>query len=142
MQQSVLAPSISIFSDCRLSFGIAERGSFRRTALHLNLSRTAISQRIRKLEDKLGVKQPRPWLDAAALVFSPKNARNADEPHYARRHDRTEPQRPARNGVRLAPDGGPLIPDHDQNLRQQPDWSLLRASAALPTAAAAAGLPC
>jgi len=35
---------------------IAERGSFRSAALHLNLSQTAISHRIRKLEDELGIK--------------------------------------------------------------------------------------
>ena len=35
---------------------IAERGSFRSAAMHLNLSQTAISHRIRKLEDELGVK--------------------------------------------------------------------------------------
>ena len=35
---------------------IAERGSFQRAAAHLNLSQTAISHRMRKLEDDLGVK--------------------------------------------------------------------------------------
>jgi DNA-binding transcriptional LysR family regulator len=35
---------------------IAERGSFRRAAAHLNLSQTAISHRMRKLEDELGIK--------------------------------------------------------------------------------------
>jgi DNA-binding transcriptional LysR family regulator len=35
---------------------IAERGSFRSAALHLNLSQTAVSHRIRKLEDELGIK--------------------------------------------------------------------------------------
>ena len=35
---------------------IAERGSFQRAAAHLNLSQTAISHRIRKLEDELGLK--------------------------------------------------------------------------------------
>jgi DNA-binding transcriptional LysR family regulator len=35
---------------------IAERGSFQRAASHLNLSQTAISHRIRKLEDELGLK--------------------------------------------------------------------------------------
>lgn len=34
---------------------IAERGSFQRAAAHLNLSQTALSHRIRKLEDDLGV---------------------------------------------------------------------------------------
>lgn len=34
---------------------IAERGSFRRAAAHLNLSQTALSHRMRKLEDDLGV---------------------------------------------------------------------------------------
>lgn len=36
--------------------GIAERGSFQRAAVHLNLSQTAVSHRLRKLEDELGVK--------------------------------------------------------------------------------------
>lgn len=35
---------------------IAERGSFRAAAMHLNLSQTALSHRIRKLEDGLGVR--------------------------------------------------------------------------------------
>jgi DNA-binding transcriptional LysR family regulator len=35
---------------------IAERGSFQRAASHLHLSQTAISHRIRKLEDELGLK--------------------------------------------------------------------------------------
>ncbi|HZL30778.1 MAG TPA: LysR substrate-binding domain-containing protein [Pseudolabrys sp.] len=35
---------------------IAERGSFQRAVAHLNLSQTAISHRMRKLEDELGVK--------------------------------------------------------------------------------------
>ena len=34
---------------------IAERGSFQRAAAHLNLSQTAISHRMRKLEDELGI---------------------------------------------------------------------------------------
>src|SRR5215831_16056782 len=35
---------------------IAERGSFQRAAAHLNLSQTAVSHRMRKLEDELGIK--------------------------------------------------------------------------------------
>ncbi len=35
---------------------IAERGSFQRAAAHLNLSQTAISHRMRKLEDELGIR--------------------------------------------------------------------------------------
>jgi DNA-binding transcriptional LysR family regulator len=35
---------------------IAERGSFQRAAAHLNLSQTALSHRMRKLEEDLGVK--------------------------------------------------------------------------------------
>jgi DNA-binding transcriptional LysR family regulator len=34
---------------------IAERGSFQRAALHLNLSQTAVSHRMRKLEEELGL---------------------------------------------------------------------------------------
>lgn len=35
---------------------IAERGSFKRAALHLNLSQTALSHRLRKLEEDLGTR--------------------------------------------------------------------------------------
>src|SRR5215217_7605187 len=35
---------------------IAERGSFQHAAAHLNLSQTALSHRVRKLEEDLGVK--------------------------------------------------------------------------------------
>src|SRR5215472_7860820 len=35
---------------------IAERGSFLRAAAHLNLSQTAVSHRLKKLEEALGVK--------------------------------------------------------------------------------------
>jgi DNA-binding transcriptional LysR family regulator len=35
---------------------IAERGSFQKAATHLNLSQTAVSHRMRKLEDELGIK--------------------------------------------------------------------------------------
>src|SRR6478735_2897981 len=35
---------------------IADRGSFHRAAAHLNLSQTALSHRLKKLEDDLGVK--------------------------------------------------------------------------------------
>jgi len=35
---------------------VAERGSFRRAASHLNLSQTAISHRMKKLEEELGLK--------------------------------------------------------------------------------------
>jgi DNA-binding transcriptional LysR family regulator len=35
---------------------IAERGSFRKAAAHLNLSQTAISHRMRKFEDEVGIK--------------------------------------------------------------------------------------
>src|SRR6478609_11495241 len=35
---------------------IADRGSFHRAAAHLNLSQTALSHRMKKLEDDLGVK--------------------------------------------------------------------------------------
>ncbi len=35
---------------------IAERGSFRHAAAHLNLSQTALSHRVRKVEGDLGVK--------------------------------------------------------------------------------------
>jgi DNA-binding transcriptional LysR family regulator len=35
---------------------VAERGSFGRAATHLNISQTAVSHRLRKLEDELGIK--------------------------------------------------------------------------------------
>src|SRR5215510_10748048 len=35
---------------------IAERGSFRKAAAHLNLSQTAISHRMRKFEEEVGIK--------------------------------------------------------------------------------------
>ncbi|MFZ4532668.1 MAG: LysR family transcriptional regulator, partial [Alsobacter sp.] len=35
---------------------IADRGSFHRAAAHLNLSQTALSHRMKKLEDDLGIK--------------------------------------------------------------------------------------
>lgn len=44
------------FLGLRAFLGIAERGSFQRAAVHLNLSQTAVSHRLRKLEDELGVK--------------------------------------------------------------------------------------
>ncbi len=37
-------------------FAIADRGSFHRAAAHLNLSQTALSHRMKKLEEELGVK--------------------------------------------------------------------------------------
>ncbi|HEY4355253.1 MAG TPA: LysR substrate-binding domain-containing protein [Acidobacteriaceae bacterium] len=56
---------------------IAERGSFHRAAAHLNLSQTALSHRIRKLEDDLAVKllsrtTREVSLTAAGLTLLPK----------------------------------------------------------------------
>jgi DNA-binding transcriptional LysR family regulator len=56
---------------------IAERGSFRRGAAHLNLSQTALSHRMKKLEDALGVKlfirtTREVTLTRAGLEFLPK----------------------------------------------------------------------
>lgn len=48
-----------MYLDClglQAFLNIAERGSFTRAAEHLNLSQTALSHRLRKLEDDLGVK--------------------------------------------------------------------------------------
>lgn len=42
------------FPGLQAFLSIAERGSFSRAAVHLNLSQTALSHRIRKLEDDLG----------------------------------------------------------------------------------------
>ncbi|WP_445504243.1 LysR substrate-binding domain-containing protein [Microvirga sp. G4-2] len=44
------------FLGLRAFVAIAERGSFQHAAAHLNLSQTALSHRIRKLEEDLGVK--------------------------------------------------------------------------------------
>lgn len=56
---------------------IAERGSFQRAAAHLNLSQTAISHRMRKLEEELGLKllartTREVTLTRAGLDFLPK----------------------------------------------------------------------
>ena len=53
---SGVASCVSIFSGLEAFLSIAERGSFQRAAAHLNLSQTAISHRMRKLEDELGIK--------------------------------------------------------------------------------------
>ncbi len=59
---------------------IAERGSFQRAAAHLNLSQTAISHRMRKLEDVLGLKlfartTREVTLTRAGIEFLPKAQR-------------------------------------------------------------------
>jgi DNA-binding transcriptional LysR family regulator len=63
---------------------IAERGSFQRAAAHLNLSQTAISHRMRKLEDELGVtllaRTTREiTLTRAGIDFLPKARKAIDE---------------------------------------------------------------
>src|SRR5262249_19205522 len=60
---------------------IAERGSFQKAAAHLNLSQTAVSHRMRKLEDELGIKlfartTREVTLTRAGIDFLPK-AQNA-----------------------------------------------------------------
>ena len=60
---------------------IAERGSFQKAASHLNLSQTAVSHRMRKLEDELGIKlfartTREVTLTRAGIDFLPK-AQNA-----------------------------------------------------------------
>jgi DNA-binding transcriptional LysR family regulator len=60
---------------------IAQRGSFQRAAAHLNLSQTAISHRMRKLEEELGIKlfartTREVTLTRAGIEFLPK-AQNA-----------------------------------------------------------------
>src|ERR1700712_827260 len=64
--------------------GIADYGSFRRAAGHLNLSQAALSHRIRKLEDSLGVSllartTRRVTLTAAGLELLPVAQRLVDE---------------------------------------------------------------
>lgn len=59
---------------------IAERGSFQRAAAHLNLSQTAISHRMRKLEEELGLKlfartTREVTLTRAGIEFLPKAER-------------------------------------------------------------------
>jgi DNA-binding transcriptional LysR family regulator len=56
---------------------IAERGNFQRAAAHLNLSQTAVSHRMRKLEDELGIKlfartTREVTLTRAGIAFLPK----------------------------------------------------------------------
>ena len=56
---------------------IAERGSFQRAAAHLNLSQTAVSHRMRKLEEELGLKlfartTPEVTLTRAGIDFLPR----------------------------------------------------------------------
>ena len=63
---------------------IAERGSFHRAAAHLNLSQTALSHRMRKLEEDLGVKllsrtTRQVALTPAGLELLPKARRILDE---------------------------------------------------------------
>src|SRR5215471_8267893 len=55
MHVSLFAMRID-FLGLQAFLSIAERGSFQRAAAHLNLSQTAISHRMRKLEDELGLK--------------------------------------------------------------------------------------
>lgn len=63
---------------------IAERGSFQRAATHLNLSQTAISHRMRKLEEELGLKlfartTREVTLTRAGIEFLPKAQRAVAE---------------------------------------------------------------
>ncbi|WP_182084398.1 LysR family transcriptional regulator [Aureimonas sp. ME7] len=65
------------FQGLRAFLAIAEHGSFRAAALHLNLSQTALSHRVRKVEDDLGVKllsrtTRRVSLTEAGLTLLPK----------------------------------------------------------------------
>lgn len=64
--------------------GVAEWGSFSRAAGHLNLSQTALSHRLKKLEDELGVKllsrtTRQVTLTAAGLELLPRARRAVDE---------------------------------------------------------------
>src|SRR6202000_1944026 len=63
---------------------IAQRGSFQRAAAHLNLSQTAISHRMRKLEEELALKlfarTPREvTLTRAGIEFLPKAQKAIEE---------------------------------------------------------------
>lgn len=68
--------------------GIADRGSFNRAAAHLNLSQTALSHRMRKLEEDLGVKllartTRQVTLTPAGLELLPKARRIIGDLHAA-----------------------------------------------------------
>lgn len=63
---------------------ISERGSFQRAAAHLNLSQTALSHRLRKLEDDVGVKlftrtTRQVTLSPAGLMFLPRARQVMDD---------------------------------------------------------------
>jgi DNA-binding transcriptional LysR family regulator len=63
---------------------IAERGSFHRAAMHLNLSQTALSHRLRKLEESLGVEllsrtTRQVTLTSAGLDLLPRASRALDD---------------------------------------------------------------
>ncbi len=63
---------------------IAQRGSFQRAAAHLNLSQTAISHRMRKLEEELGIKlfartTREVTLTRAGIEFLPKAQKAIEE---------------------------------------------------------------
>src|SRR5215470_9569931 len=76
---------------------IAQRGSFQRAAAHLNLSQTAISHRMRKLEDELGLKlfartTREVTLTRAGIEFLPKAQKSIAElkQQGAKRRDRLD----------------------------------------------------
>jgi DNA-binding transcriptional LysR family regulator len=63
---------------------IAQRGNFQRAAAHLNLSQTAISHRMRKLEEDLGIKlfartTREVTLTRAGIEFLPKAQKAIEE---------------------------------------------------------------
>jgi DNA-binding transcriptional LysR family regulator len=63
---------------------IAERGSFNQAATHLGITQTALSHRIRKLEDYLGIAllhrtTRQVWLTPAGLELLPRASRLIDE---------------------------------------------------------------
>jgi DNA-binding transcriptional LysR family regulator len=93
---------------------IADRGSFHLAAAHLNLSQTALSHRMRKLEDDLGVKlftrtTRRLALTPAGLELLPKARRMLDDMASSYRQLQ---QQGRRNETRLAFGCLPTIANH------------------------------
>jgi DNA-binding transcriptional LysR family regulator len=111
---------------------IADRGSFHLAAAHLNLSQTALSHRMRKLEDDLGVKlftrtTRRLALTPAGLELLPKARRMLDDMASSYRQLQ---QQGRRNETRLALGCLPTIANHylprvlGALARQHPDLAI------------------
>jgi DNA-binding transcriptional LysR family regulator len=88
---------------CQAFVSIAERGSFHAAASHLNLSQTALSHPIRKLEESLGTQlllrtTRQVTLTPAGAALLPKARKLFDElGQTASRSRMTSPERALRN---------------------------------------------